>query len=437
MQAGTVAVISQGCAANSGDGERIANLFAAEGLEISFGIPDAAPRAFVLNVCTVKGNGTALRLLREAAEKFPGTPALVTGCVPPDLLGELHKNFSSFSIANLYALRTEPALMKRFLSGERIEVPGNAVARAAETGKEPAEIRCRENRYIGTVNIEEGCLDACAYCSTHLVKGKLASAAEEAIVREVAFLVSDGCREIRLAGQDTSCYGFDTGTNLAELLQKILSRVPGDYRIRIGMGNPRHIFRYLDALLETYQDDRLYKFIHLPVQSGSDRVLALMRRRHTAEDYRRLAGAFQERIPGITLSTDIIAGFPGETREDHEASLALIRDTRPTLCNITRFVPRPGTLACELGGSVPKEERFARSAELAEVFQEIALENNGKFTGRECRILLEKQGKRAGTFIGRDDYYHSVALKGTFEAGAYKLVRITGAETFALRAEVL
>ena len=436
MQAGTVAVISQGCAANSGDGERIANLFAAEGLEISFGIPDAAPRAFVLNVCTVKGNGTALKLLREIAEKFPGVPSLITGCVPPDMLADIHKDFAQYSVANLPALQENPALLKKFLSGERIEVFANATESSAANGT-PAEIRNRESHYIGTVNIEEGCLDACAYCSTHLVKGRLRSASEEAIIREVAFLASDGCKEIRLAGQDTSCYGFDTGTNLATLLQKILVRVPGDYRIRIGMGNPRHIFKYLDALLETYQDDRLYKFIHLPVQSGSDRVLALMRRQHTAEDYRRLANAFQERIPGITLSTDIIAGFPGETREDHEASLAIIRDTRPTLCNITRFVPRPGTLACKLEGSVPKEERFARSAELAETFQKIALGNNEKFTGRECRILLEKPGKRAGTFIGRDDYYHSVALDGSFEAGTYKFVRITGAETFALRAEII
>jgi MiaB/RimO family radical SAM methylthiotransferase len=294
----------------------------------------------------------------------------------------------------------------------------------------------RESPLVGIVNIEEGCLDACAFCSTHLVKGRLKSYAPEGIVEQVKRLVADGCTEIQLTGQDCACYGFDIGTNLATLTQSILVHVPGNYKIRLGMGNPRHVCGYAGALLECFQDNRVYKFMHVPVQSGSDRILKAMNRRHTGSEFRRLASEFNKRFPLATLSTDLIVGFPGETESDFRETLRLLEETRPTVCNITRFVARPGTAAARMeadaGLRIPDSVKHERSARLAEAFQKIARENNALWVGKTCDVVVEKPGHRAGTSIARNEAYRPVALAGDIPAGTKLQVRITDAEAFAL-----
>lgn len=428
-----IAIISQGCAANFGDGEKLARKLLQEALskgepapEIVFTIdpncapdahcaPDAnrAPDAFYLNVCTVKGNAGALKLLRNTTEKFSAAKIYITGCAPKDFRAE--------------ALRICPS----------VTFPD--AANGEENLHHP---KLRENSFIGIVNIEEGCLDACSFCSTHLVKGRLRSYSPEIIVKNVAALVADGCKEIQLTGQDCGCYGFDMGTNLAELVQKILVHIPGDYRIRLGMGNPRHILQYKDALLECYKDERVYKFIHLPVQSGSESVLKGMNRRHTVQDYEILAESFQKEFTLFTLSTDIIVGFPGETEQDFEATCNLVRNTRPTVCNITRFVARAGTVAAKFDDAsnyppVPDSVKHQRSAALADIFQQVAEENNGHWIGHEEFVVIEKSGYREGTTIARNSAYRPVAIQGSFPIGQKLHVRITDAEPFALIGEVI
>ena len=420
------AVISQGCAANFGDGERIARILTArENAQITFELPENlpgnAPDAIYLNVCTVKGNAGALKLLRKALESFPEVPIHITGCAPKDFREEARKITDKIAFTSL----------------EEIAHQQKADWQPIKTA--PGTLR--ESPYVGIVNIEEGCLDACAFCSTHLVKGRLRSYAPEGIVEQVKRLVDDGCTEIQLTGQDCACYGFDIGTDLATLTQSILAHVPGDYRMRLGMGNPRHMMQYAESLFECFQDERLYKFIHIPVQSGSDSVLRAMNRRHTASDFRRLAEEFNTRFPLATLSTDLIVGFPGESEQDFEATLQLLRNTRPTVANITRFVARPGTAAARMEADaalrVPDSVKHERSAVLAAAFQEIAQQNNAAWIGRECRVTAEKAGHRSGTSIARNEAYRPVALAGDIPAGKTLQVRITGAEPFALLGEKL
>ena len=417
------AVISQGCAANFGDGERIARALTAThpNGHVYFGFPDAsgvqdAPDAVYLNVCTVKGNAGALKLLRTALEMYPDVPLFITGCAPKDFredAAEITDKVVFTSLEEIVTLEQGKA------------VPGTL----------------RESSFVGIVNIEEGCLDACAFCSTHLVKGRLRSYTPEGIVEQVKRLVADGCTEIQLTGQDCACYGFDIGTNLATLTQNILAHVPGSYKMRIGMGNPRHVCGYADALLECFQDNRIYKFIHIPVQSGSDNILKAMNRRHTDEDFKRLAEEFSTRFPLSTLSTDLIVGYPGETENDFRETLRLLEETRPTVCNITRFVARPGTAAARMeadtGLRIPDSVKHERSAILAEAFQKIARENNSLWVGKTCDVVVEKPGHRAGTSIARNEAYRPVALVGDIPAGTRLCVRITSAEPFALLGEVL
>ena len=421
-----IAVLSQGCAANFGDGEKIARALSAQhpDCSISFEFPTEQPLAFYLNVCTVKGNGTALKLLQQAVTTFPQAPIFITGCAPKDFQEEARKISDKVSFTSLKAIESMDSIAPEGLQND---------------------IRIlRQSPFVGIVNIEEGCLDACAFCSTKLVKGRLQSQPEDAIVDQVRRLVDDGCLEIQLSGQDCACYGFDTGTNLANLTQKILVQVPGDYKIRLGMGNPRHILGYKDALLECFQDERLYQFLHVPVQSGSERVLQLMNRKHSVEDFRNFALELQEKFPLFTLSTDLIVGFPGETDADFQETLDLLKETRPTVCNITRFVARKGTVAAriEKGNAadtpaVPDSVKHERSAKLFDAFQQIAQENNQRWVGKTCTVVTEKKGHRAGTTIARNCAYRPVALQGNIPAGEALQVRITKAEPFALIGERL
>ncbi|SHK47770.1 MiaB-like tRNA modifying enzyme [Fibrobacter sp. UWOV1] len=411
-----LAVISQGCAANFGDGEKIARVFADE-YHVVFGMTETQtneaqlPQAFVLNVCTVKGNAGALKLLRETLSTAPEAKIFITGCAPKDFRDEVAKITDKVVFTSLKELRQEKLTLKR--------VQG--------------DLLIRESSPVGIVNIEEGCLDACAYCSTRLVKGRLRSYPAADILQQVKRLVNDGCIEIQLTGQDCGCYGFDTGTNLAELVQQILAKVPGNYKMRLGMGNPRHMMQYLDKLIECFKDDRVYKFIHLPVQSGSENILRAMNRKHSAADYVMLAEAFNQ-IPLFTLSTDLIVGFPGESEQDFNDTLDILEKTRPTVCNITRFVARPNTPAYHMAGAVPDEIKHTRSATLAEAFQKIATENNARWIGLTETVVIEKPGYRKGTYIARNAAYRPVAITSDrpLQPGERFTVTITDAEPFAL-----
>ena len=458
----------------------------------------AAPEAFFLNVCTVKGNAGALKLLRKTVSAYPHVPIYITGCAPKDFREEAIKVTDKITFTSLKEISSafEDDEQKRFPVGTgndststssvtlarnddknssplspwtegigstkntRVDsiarlypalVAGGskktAKSQSSTSNNSPATNKAspssankvlRESPYVGIVNIEEGCLDACAFCSTHLVKGRLHSFAPQAIVDQVQALVDDGCLEIQLTGQDCACFGFDIGTNLAELTQRILTHVSGNYRIRLGMGNPRHVLGYQEALLDCFTDERIYKFIHIPVQSGSENVLKAMNRRHTARDYATLAHAFNERFSKFTLSTDLIVGYPGESAADFNDTLELLKETRPTVCNITRFVARPGTVAARLEATavVPDSVKHERSAILAEAFQQIALENNRNWIGDECTVVTEKPGYREGTTIARNTAYRPVALQGSFPAGTTLRVRIKDAEPFALIADV-
>lgn len=427
-----IIVLSQGCAANFGEGEKIARILSHRG-NVSFAFPEnQTPEAFYLNVCTVKGNAGALKLLKKAHETYPDTPIYITGCAPKDFMKDASRIWDQIHFTSLHEIEKIYEAVK------------------------PTANNLRESPFVGIVNIEEGCLDACAFCSTHLVKGRLRSFSEDFVVEQVKRLVSDGCIEIQLTGQDCACYGFDIGTNLAILVERILVQVPGDYKLRLGMGNPRHLQGYLERLLDCFTDNRVYKFIHLPVQSGSDRVLKAMNRKHSVEDYRKLAYAFSERFERFTLSTDLIVGHPGETQADFEETLKLLKETRPSVANITRFVARPGTVAARFGSTatvqspaktttnkmdisyetVPDAIKHERSAKLFDAFQQIALENNREWIGKHCTVVTEKKGYHPGTTIARNESYRPVALQGDFPAGQRMNVTITGAEPFALLAEL-
>jgi MiaB-like tRNA modifying enzyme len=407
-----VCIKSYGCAANTAEGEMMAGLVR-DTSELS---DERDAETVVLNICTVKGDAPALREIRRARDA--GKKLVIAGCITPSLARQLQAEHPGASLVSTHQLHRIP---------EAIAAAGNGQALVAlerSTVSKLGHPRGRKNPVIGIIPVSSGCLDACAFCSTRLVKGRLVSYPPERILAEADGAIRQGCRELWLTGQDASCYGFDLGTDLAALLERLCS-LPGDFRIRVGMGNPRHVPRYLDRLILAFQHPKVFKFIHLPVQSGSDAVLRAMRRGHTAGTFRTLAAAFRQAIPDMTISTDIIVGYPGETRPQFQETLSLVRELQPDALNIARFAPREGTPAAAMPGQVGPAEKKARSAELADTFTWAALERNRAWLGRTCGILIDEHGTVPGTMIGRNDAYKPVVVHGTYPLGARLMVRIT------------
>ncbi len=230
--------------------------------------------------------------------------------------------------------------------------------------------KVRLNPIVGIVEIASGCMSECTFCQTKLARGDLQSYRLGDIVRQVSYEIKDGCKEIWLTSTDNGCYGLDIGTNLPELVSKV-SDIPHEFMIRVGMMNPMYMPKIKSDLLKSFENDKVFKFLHVPVQSGSDRVLHEMKRGHTAGTFRDVVKRFRSKFPRFTISTDIIVGFPGETKQDFQSTVELITETRPDVVNLSKYSQRPGTPAAERI-QIPVAEVKNRSKELFDLINKIA-----------------------------------------------------------------
>ena len=394
-------VESYGCTMNFGEGDELAERMMALGHE-------PAPTAdgsdiVILNTCTVVET-TEKRMIKRMNElKAAGKEVIITGCMAkaqpgrinvrlPDSLVIPPQEYSGFS----------DAVSERYGCCESIPSPGNATT--------------------AIIPIAQGCRGNCTYCITRFARGGLKSYDPASIKERFDRLVDRGAREILITAQDTGCYGADIGTDLGELIRLLLTK-EGDYRIRIGMMNPNSLKPVLDSLLPVFEDRRVYRFLHIPVQSGSDAVLERMKRHYTVEDFFRTVDAVRERYPDLSIATDLIAGFPGETDEDHRASLALIRRLRADTINITRFSPRPGTAAFkmpQLNGRILKE----RSTELTDEKNRTEADVNSRLVGKRFQALVSEVSED-GSVIARNENYRPIAVKENIPLGTMIGVEVT------------
>ncbi len=242
------------------------------------------------------------------------------------------------------------------------------------------------------VNISYGCLGRCSYCATVIARGRLKSFPPQEILKVVEEGVKKGAKEVRLTAQDVGCYGYDLGTNIVELLEKILE-IEGEFFVRVGMLNPRFLKDYAEDLADLLKEEKIYSFAHVPVQSGSNRVLELMNRGYTVEEFEDEVRILR-RVRDVTLATDIIVGFPGEKEEDFLETVDLLKRVRPDVTNVSRYWPRPGTPASRMP-PLPRETVLERSREVHRIVAEISRENNEKYVGRKLKVLFytEEFGK--------------------------------------------
>jgi MiaB-like tRNA modifying enzyme len=291
---------------------------------------------------------------------------------------------------------------------------------------------------VGILPIARGCMSNCSYCITKFATGRIDSPPVEENVRKAEALVHAGAKEIRVTGQDTGVYGWDTGDRkLPELLDRICD-IEGEFRVRVGMANPGGVHGIREELADVFAaNPKLYDFIHLPVQSGSDEVLEAMRRQHRVDKFRDIVETFDERLDHWTLSTDFIVGFPTETDADHEQSMDLLAEIRPEKVNVTRFSKRPGTDAADmkgLGGTLKKE----RSKAMSELKREIVSEVHESMVGSRREVLVVEQGHRDSVKC-RDSAYRQVIVQDAtahgVEPGDFLTVEVTGAQPMYCFAE--
>lgn len=414
-----------GCSANFADSEQMAGLLK----EAKFQIIDNLDDAYIVifNTCTVKSpTETAFfKRLKEVEEKEENKLIIVAGCIAQTA----PKKLKRYPLIGTNQIHKVVEIVEEALND-------NIIKLLVRGEQPPLNLpRLRKNYFISIIPISRGCLGNCSFCITRAARGPLMSYTIAEIKKEMQAAVRERGKEIWLTAQDTGCYGFDINTNLAQLLQELV-KIPGDYKIRVGMMNPEYLIKHIDQFLEAFANEKIFKFIHLPVQSGSNDVLKSMNRNYTVEEFIEAVKKIKSEFPQVTLSTDIITGFPGETDEQHWETLNLIRTISPDIVNISKFWPRPNTKAALMKNS-PGDIVKSRSSSLASICQNIAKLQNEKWLGWEGDIVIDEKGREEGQWIGRNSSYKQIIVNGNFKVGDTVKVKIKKHTPFDLRGEAL
>jgi len=397
-------VRSFGCSANTADSEVISGCLSQAGFDLTDSEEDAD--VVVFNSCAVKGP-TENRVI-DALKRIPSAKkVVVAGCLPLISFERLLREVRFDAAVGAAVGEGIVDVVQRVLLGEKV----------VELNKDLLSMpkldlpRVQTNPVVSVVPVNYGCLGSCAYCCVVHARGHLRSYEVRDVTERVNRDVAGGAREIWITSQDTGCYGKEIGTNLAVLL-KAVAAVEGDFRVRVGMMTSNMIVPFLDELIDAFRSEKIFKFVHLPVQSGDDEVLRGMRRFYTAQEFKDTVAALRAAFPLLTLSTDVICGFPGETAEAFDSTLQLIREVQPDIVNVSKFFARPKTAAWDMRNeAIEKAEIKHRSAQAADLARKVSLERNQRWLGWSGEILVDEKGKVAGSWVGRNFAYKPIVLK--------------------------
>jgi MiaB-like tRNA modifying enzyme len=397
-----------GCTQNYGEARLMQEALAGKGHSITPS-PEEAD-AHVLVTCTVVAT-TERRMVRRMSELAAhDKPFVVAGCMAA---AQRERILAVVPRAKLLPPRKWPQI---------VELLGAGTA----CGDRVVEVESQSfGWHDAIVPIAQGCAGTCTYCITRVARGRVSSYPVDALTAQIRRHVERDVREIKLTGQDTAAYGLDTGSNLCTLLRAI-DEIPGIFRVRVGMADPLTVYPIVDDLVAAFASEKVFKFLHLPVQSGDDGILEAMRREYTVAQFEEIVSAFRRSYPDLTLSTDIIVGFPGETEAQFERTMDLVRRVRPDIVNVTRFSVRSGTPAASMPDQIVGWRVKERSRRLTALRFRISRENNERFVGREVEVLVTEPGTE-GTLLARTLEYRQVVLREALRLGEFVRVRIDGA----------
>ena len=396
-------VETYGCTMNQGESAELAAHLCSLGHQQV--IDENEADAALINTCVViePTERKILRRLRHLRDE--GKQLIIVGCMASVSPGQLREEFPDALISGTSGY---PRFMN-LLEGE-FQRCGEAISSGS-----PGQM---------VLPIAQGCNGSCSYCITKLARGDLVSYPLKELVRRADQALVQGAKEILVTSQDTAAYGMDGNDRLPDLLKAICD-LPYDFRIRVGMMNPDNLTEVLDRTIEAYRHPKVYRFLHLPVQSGSDRIIGEMGRAYTSGAYMYMVRRMRSSLPDLTLSTDVITGFPGETEDDHRTTVALMEQLRPNIINVTRFSRRPGTVADLMKGQVPGWVSKERSRELTRLRFRISSEINASKVGRTYSVLIDERGKGSSVMARTDDYL-PVVIHGDHQLWQRVDVKITG-----------
>jgi len=424
-----------GCQQNEADSERLAGTAAAMRY-IKAATPDDAD-LIIVNTCAVREHAEKKTLsiigqYKHIKEKNPKLVIAVCGC----MVGQEHRRDELKMRYPYVDITFPPGSIAKFpkLLAERL----NGGRRTFTVEGERPEISedipvLRESKYRAWVSVMYGCNNFCTYCIVPYVRGRERSRAPEAILNEIKELADSGCRDITLLGQNVNSYGKgeDFNCNFAELLTKA-AKLDGDFRLHFMTSHPKDAtFELIDAIAD---NERVAKQLHLPLQSGSDRILKAMNRHYDLASYMEKLNYLRKRVPDASVTSDIIVGFPGETEEDFEATLEALKIARYDRIFSFIYSPRKGTPAAEMEDQIPPEVKNERFARLLEVQNEISHEKNAALVGKTVRVLCDGVSKNdSGMLEGRTEQDKIVIFEGDAALeGTFVELEITRADTFNL-----
>ena len=406
-------VEAYGCSASFADSEMISGLIQNGGHTLADNSTDSDLNIIV--TCSVK-DSTANKMMYRI-NSLKTKPLIVAGCLPKAEKDTVEKFSENASLLGPNSL------------GKTIQVINSTLKGTKQIALEDSDLskvglpKVRLNPAVGIVEIANGCMSECTFCQTKISKGDLNSYRLGDIVRQVQTEINDGCKEVWLTSTDNGCYGFDIGTDLPSLVNAVVE-IPEDFMVRVGMMNPMYMSRIKEKLIESYNNDKVFKFLHIPVQSGSDKVLHDMKRGHTAGTFREIVKKTKERFGDFTISTDIIVGFPSETEEDFQKTVSLLDETKPDVVNLSKYSARPGTDAAELK-QIDAAEIKRRSKIIFEQISKLSMESNQKWIGWKGKVLFDEKTDEG--IKGRNFAYKPISVGDQVEIGQSHTVEIIDA----------
>ena len=406
-------VEAYGCSASFADSEMISGLIQNGGHTLADNSTDSDLNIVV--TCSVK-DSTANKMMYRI-NSLKTKPLIVAGCLPKAEKDTVEKFSENASLLGPNSL------------GKTLQVINSTLKGTKQIALEDSDLskvglpKVRLNPAVGIVEIANGCMSECTFCQTKISKGDLNSYRLGDIVRQVQTEINDGCKEVWLTSTDNGCYGFDIGTDLPSLVNAVVD-IPNEFMIRVGMMNPMYMPRIKEKLIESFDNDKVFKFLHIPVQSGSDKVLHDMKRGHTAGTYREIVNKVKQRFSEFTISTDIIVGFPSETEEDFQKTISLLDETKPDVVNLSKYSARPGTDAAELK-QIDAAEVKRRSKIIFQQISKLSMESNRKWIGWKGKVLFDETTEEG--IKGRNFAYKPVFVDGDIKIGQSYTVEIIDA----------
>ena len=407
-----------GCTFNQADSQIMAGLLK-ENDGVLTDSPDDAD-VIIMNTCYVKHptEQKVINNIQSIKKQFPDKKLIISGCMVEIDPVKLKNAAPDASWIGPHKIQSTPNIVKSVLNGQIIRSTGYSNELKVCLPK------IRSNPLIHIIQICEGCDGMCTYCCTRFARGSLQSYPSTMIKREAEQAVSEGCREIQLTAQDSAAYGKDIGESLSNLMNQI-SDIEGDFKIRVGMMHPKSMMGDVEGIINAFKRDKFYKFLHIPIQSGNNTVLQDMNRCHTVEDFKSIISRFKEEIPEISISTDVIVGYPTEDDEAFSDTLRLIKDIRPDFLHISKYMHRPGTISSDLD-EIGHEKMKNRSKALNYLKSQIALEKNLELVGTNQHVLVTNKGSKGG-YVSRTNSYKTVIVENA-SIGSFLDVIITDAK---------